>query len=425
MKIVASLGNKVFILKLVPLLLAIGYFGAFVFLPALQRQTHGFATYYVGAWMFRQGTIGFLYDTEQFNRAMQASGVRNIFDLYDANAPLLAFVTAPMAWWSPMTARAIWLWFNLVLLIPCGWFSLKLLLPPKPALTKLSVPILILILLYAPLHENFRLGQMYLAFLVALLAMLTWNNKFLCGLALALQLIIKLYYGLFSLMFILVKPGLVVIGISLTLILAIVLMPYTGWELWQDYIGLASSFSGRPYNGVTAYQTISGLFSHLFRYEPGWNPAPVAHLPVLAEILTNVTRGIVIFISAFGLVKNGYRRGKGWRLEPEQARVQIATVFTLAPLLAPAAEEYHFTLLILPIVVSASLLLEAQRQAFGNLLLWFGAIILLTPAWNYKEVSDSGWWALIAYPRLYGALLLWVLLVRFTLACPEARSKNS
>jgi hypothetical protein len=145
----------------------------------------------------------------------------------------------------------------------------------------------------------------------------------------------------------------------------------------------------------------------------------------LAEILTNVTRGIVIFISAFGLVKNGYRRGKGWRLEPEQARVQIATVFTLAPLLAPAAEEYHFTLLILPIVVSASLLLEAQRQAFGNLLLWFGAIILLTPAWNYKEVSDSGWWALIAYPRLYGALLLWVLLVRFTLACPEARSKNS
>jgi hypothetical protein len=398
-------------------LAALGWFFTQTFEPSLQHQTHGFAAYYTGAWLLVHGRIDQLYDPALFNAAMQASGIAGISDIYDANAPILAVLTAPLGWWPPLTARAVWLWFNLGLLVAVTGCAARLF--GKITLMSASL-VAAALLLYGPLDENFRLGQMYLPFLLAALAMLLASGSSGRGVALALQLALKLYYGLFGLVAGLYRPKVALVGVGLLAGIAILLLPWLTPALWLDYLRLATGFNQRPYVGVTAYQTINGFFSHLFRYDADWNPAPVANLPALAGWLSIVTSLVLVAISGLAIWKSGQPFGKGWRLNPQNWQVSVALVFSLAPLLAPAAEEYHFTILALPLLIGARQWLATRPYRRSELAAGIVAMGLLAPAWPYKSWPSAGWAALVAYPRLYGSLILWGLLTKQILSASSA-----
>lgn len=397
-------------------LVVLGWFITQTFWPALQNQTHGFAAYYTGAWLLVHGRIDQLYDPVLFNAAMQLSGIAGISDIYDANAPILAVLTTPLGWWPPLTARAVWLWFNLGLLVAVIGCAARLF--GKITLVSASLAAAAL-LLYGPLNENFRLGQMYLPFLLAALAMLVVNGSCGAGITLALQLSLKLYYGFFGLVAGFYRPKVALVGVGLVAGVAILLLPWLTPALWLDYVRLASGFNQRPYVGVTAYQTINGFFSHLFRYDAEWNPAPIANLPALAGWLSTAASLALAVITGLAIWKSGKPAAKSWRLNPRNWQISLALAFCLAPLLAPAAEEYHFTILALPLLIGARQWLAARPFRRSELAAGMLAIGLLAPSWPYKSWPAEGWAALVAYPRLYGSLILWGLLIKQILSVPE------
>jgi len=78
--------------------------------------------------------------------------------------------------------------------------------------------------------------------------------------------------------------------------------------------------------------------------------------------------------------------------------------------LLPLAEEHHYTLLLIPIVVVAARI--SHTPLLRRDVLWLSAVILLLAvAWPYESPGlSTGWAALLAYPRLYGGWLLWAWL---------------
>jgi hypothetical protein len=193
---------------------------------------------------------------------------------------------------------------------------------------------------------------------------------------------------------------------------------------------LATTFNQRPYISVTAYQTLHGFFSHLFRYDPTWNLHPIADMGGLADILNTISTLLILIVTGSSLWRFRNRQKVGWDQQIWGGSVRglqgiVALTLSLATILAPAAEEYHFTLLLVPLFVSAKLWLENKAHRTSDLVLWLLSLLLLGVTWPYKKWAADGWQALVAYPRLYGALILWFLLLKLVVATAHEQSSDS
>jgi hypothetical protein len=143
------------------------------------------------------------------------------------------------------------------------------------------------------------------------------------------------------------------------------------------------------------------LFGHLLRYEPAWNPAPVADLPLLEDALFYLSAGALLVISAAAIA----------RCSAATPVLSLALLVPVAVLVSPIAEDYHYVLMLLPMVAAAALLIRAPRPGWMAWLLFIGALVLLVPPWPFEQHPVEGWAALLYYPRVYGALLLWAALL--------------
>jgi hypothetical protein len=93
---------------------------------------------------------------------------------------------------------------------------------------------------------------------------------------------------------------------------------------------------------------------------------------------------------------------------------------TLTPASSPLQGEGRFR------ITADSL--QGEGRSFrgwapGPLLIGWGlflvALGLLAGHWDYKVVEVGGWHALLHYPRLYGALLLWGLMIALAWIAPS------
>jgi len=177
-----------------------------------------------------------------------------------------------------------------------------------------------------------------------------------------------------------------------------------GPDPWRDFATSASGWRTRPETAVTAFQTINGLLSQLFRFDPSWNPQPVADLPWL------VTPGWLVAAAVLGagslLVLRRLRDGS----TPVGRLLPFAVAIPAATLLAPIAEQYHYTLTLFSIAVLAAAMAGARVEArwWAALVL---AVLLLGGPWRFNVPEADAWSALLHYPRLYGGMLIWGLIV--------------
>jgi hypothetical protein len=75
---------------------------------------------------------------------------------------------------------------------------------------------------------------------------------------------------------------------------------------------------------------------------------------------------------------------------------------------SPVSLDYHYVICLLPIAVLLSRLESASRGVQGGLLLFAALLIGVDLPYRSPRLAD-GWLALLAYPKLAGALLLWTL----------------
>ena len=88
------------------------------------------------------------------------------------------------------------------------------------------------------------------------------------------------------------------------------------------------------------------------------------------------------------------------RSETPAAWLSAAAVLSVLTL--PAVAEPHFVLMAIPLAMLR--LNPLEITAIG--------LLLIVPLEWTAERFTSGWWALLAYPRLYAAWWLWAMAVR-------------
>jgi len=102
----------------------------------------------------------------------------------------------------------------------------------------------------------------------------------------------------------------------------------------------------------------------------------------------------------------------------------------VALVLAPAAEDYHFVLTLFPLLIAGTTLWEnylgsrlhptgygwrTTHYAIAASVLALSALLLAT-SWEFNVHGVVGWHSLLYYPRLYGSLLLWLLIMALMIA---------
>jgi hypothetical protein len=376
--------------------LAFAWFLITVAYPASRQQTHGFGAYYSAARLLGQGEISArIYDPAYFRPLVEADSGGRASDIYNANPPTTSLLLWPFVRFDIETARAIWTGLSLLLLLAGVVLLVRAFAPQARA--PITLFFSTIALLFRPVIDNFRFGQAYvLVFFLLAVATVAFQRRRpgAGGLALALALVLKTAGWPLLLLLLWLRRwrflAWAVAGAGLILLFTLPLFPLS---MWLRYARLLAEVTRSPLICVTAYQTTRSLFCHLFAPQTMWLEAPSLDLPA-AAIATHAALGL----SVLGMLLILARR---------RATAAFVGVIAWSVLFAPLGEQYHHTVMLIP---AFWLLGTWSRGEGGNwpayTSLIAGLIAYITPYPIFHPRLQSGWWALLAYPRLYGAWLI-------------------
>jgi hypothetical protein len=353
--------------------------------------------YYVAAQTIRAGERGErLYDDDWFaSRVMEASH-RAVTDRYLANPPTLAVAWLPFAYLPVEASRRLWIALDVLYLAVALWLiAVELDWSRRPwAILALSA----LVTVAVPTREQIALGQMYACLL--LIHVIGWRayihrrNAF-AGAALGVAMTLKLSgWPIGLLMLVRRRWSAVGWAVATAAIGALASLPWVGFDAWRAFL---SEVVPRTLHSaaatLTAYQDTTGFWQHLFRYDAELNPHPLFHAPALAALLTvsSVAGACIALLTC-----------------TRTASVGFAAAVALTELLSPAAEQYHYVIMVLPLAV---LWHEAWRSNFWPLgCAALAATLLIACPIDYKSAHPV--WAIFHnYPRLLGGWLAFAALL--------------
>ena len=355
-------------------------------LPHLDAIGSSFPGYWVVAREVAAGTPAIqLYDDAWLAARMAAEGFSADRML---GPPALALTALPVAGLPYATARAVWM---LAVLTPCllgSVYALCRRLPPAHGLALGAA-----LLLGRPTEAGMEVAQVYPLFLLFhVIALDGWRRgaPIRGGLALAPVMLTRGWHGLPQALGWLVAGrwrgaavalGGVVAGALLTL-------PVLGAASWWHFVTVQSrEAADSPYAFVTSYQTWRSLALHLTSFDPAFGPDPP--LPGAGPVPWLVGAAVIAAVTVWA----------GRRARPGSG-AGFALWTTTALLLAPFAEDYHYVLAAVPLVVFWE---EAPRRRAALVL----AMVLILVDWDFdRPTLVGGWRSLAAYPRVWGALVL-------------------
>lgn len=378
---------------------------------SLDRPSHGFVTYYTAARMVLGGEpLEGLYD-----RAWFADRIKEyepaVYDFFRPNPPPAALIVAPVALFPYRTARAIWLWTNVLI-----YAAAVLYLGRAAGLSRIALPAFVcLAFTFQSIDHVLRSGQVYV--LVLALAILLWRGyrerrDAVLGATLALL-------GTFKVMGVWIVAQLVAekswralawtAGVGLALVLGS--LPLVGVRSWiaavEGIVAVPREFG----LSVTAYQSLYGFFHHVFTPVPGFNPRPLLNAPALAAALSWLSVIVVVGTSA-GVATR--RRGDD---------VVLAAFVLVGLLVMPVSASTHYLIALLAIAILLARLGRSPTRLHAAMLC-AGIIGVMADVPFKSPRLAEGAVTLLAYPKLYGALLLWGLALRLAWLGPLQESAH-
>ena len=368
-----------------------------IVVPSSGTITRGFGAYYTASRLILEARAELiLYDDDAFRAEVERNTNHKASDIFWANPPTTALMFLPLAFFSPESARVLWTLFSgLCLILAIALLDGALIgssLQRKPFYLITSG-----FLWSAPLADNFYFGQAYVLILL-LYSLAIYAVRFrmdwLVGFCLAIALALKASgIPLLVLLAIQGRWRLLAYALLCFSALAIATLPLVGVSLWQTYLlHVVPDFINDPTISVTAYQTIPGFLHHLFIYHYLWNPDPIVNWPTFA-VIANWLLMIALFLIA------------GTHSKHASLEWVFCIGLLLSALLVPAAEQHHYILLF------PAFLFVAHAPNLPCVPLFIAVALLAIPlTYSSKELSQ-GWWSLFAYPRLYGGIILYFLLL--------------
>jgi len=377
----------------------------------IPKLTYGFAAYYTFSKILYTGEdLSRGYEAEYFNEKINEYGFKNIYDLYNI-IPSNAFVYLPVVWLAPETAKITWGIFSIILLLSA---SIILLNAFNIKLTSNSGLIyLIIIFLWYPVYENIALGQMYIfLFFLFSLSMygLSKGRKFMNYFPVILSVLFK-GYGIFYYTWLLVTKRYKEFIVSLILIagLIIISLPVIHLSVWKTFLDVTFTTLGRfNEDSNVAYQTINGFVRHLFVYHNELNPNTILNIP---------TNFVFAFVIVINLLFAGLLLIKSKKLSgnPGYSLLSLSAVFASSVTTAPMAEEYTYILFIPLVIALGCLLFKVSPEnptglITGPKIFYVFAVLEIMLPIHYKHMQNYTFPSyLLAYPKLYGGLILLIL----------------
>jgi len=222
----------------------------------------------------------------------------------------------------------------------------------------------------------------------------------LVGVITGLILILKSAGTYLLLLFVIQKRWKCLLWFFISIVSIFVLtLPFFGLDSWIDYSNKLINYSSSPTLSVTAYQSIHSFFHHLFIFDAKWNPEPILNLKIVGILLTIISSLIILAVTIFNIIK--YKK----------TDLAFGLFIIAGLILNPASIDYHYMLILLPVLILIDWL---RRKPSKNLWILFGVSFILI-ALNIPYVSPKvtgSWLALFAYPKLYGAMGLWLLALK-------------
>jgi hypothetical protein len=176
------------------------------------------------------------------------------------------------------------------------------------------------------------------------------------------------------------------------------------------------SLHDQRWTGVVAYQTLPSFAHHLTSRDEGFNPHPPIDAPWLAEPLSTALVVVPLLGTLFALWP--FAR----ELPEEMLRaVRFGALLALSVPLQPLGEDHHYTLLVPSIAIAllASATIPAgTRRALTLAATGVGTFLIVAPLPYESSALVNGWRSLLAYPRVYGALLVASALIAYSVRRP-------
>ncbi len=363
-------------------------------IPAWSGITTDFQNYYVAARTLRHhdSTVD-LYDMAWFQHESERAGITEQTALFNYYTPISALVMWPVANLPPLDAQRVWTFVNLVALL------LTVLLTARSLQSSPTLILLIALLGGDALGNNFTFGQFYIVLtLLLVLAILALEKRPLfAGASLSCAAAIKLFPAVFILQFASLRKWraivLTVVGVVLITLGAIAVVGWVPHRVFMEEV-LPRIVRGEiqdPYN--VRWNTLQALLRRAFVAEPGLNPQPVADLPFAFFLLRPLTALSIVVLTV-------------WKLQGRKfGFVEYGAVIAAVSLITPSQASYH-QILFFPAV--AGLVCRARNREIQMAVSLLFALLCS----NYMGATarwDSGLVMLLAFPRVYLVLLLWII----------------
>ena len=361
----------------------------------VDQRANGFVAYYTSARLLTEGEdpVHF-YDRPWFQRQVERFEP-TVLEVFWATPPTMSLLALPLSGLGYYEARALWVGVSfLIVIATTAW------LLPALRVSGLWAPAFVgFTFLYRPLASTLEHGQFYplgLALLAVVFHGYRTGRDLPAGIPLGFMLITK-NAGLliWPLLAIRKRWRAMAWAVSLAAFTALASWPWIGSAAWGRYLRDASEVTRNPLLAVTAYQTVFGFFHHLFGLGGAPIGAPLMQLPALATALTWIASGALLILTALVAQRSGARD------------LMFAAFVLLGLMITPVTGDSHFTLALLSIAV---LVAEAQRRNTAYALVLLAGALLIAADLPYRSPRlADGPIALLAYPKLYGTLLLWGL----------------
>jgi hypothetical protein len=380
--------------------------------PYMERTSGGFLAYFASGRVVLSGKdLSLLYNQNVFIRFTEAQAGIDSQDLYIANTPFLPYVFAPFALLDVHRGKLLWEIFSLI----CLSGAIYLLKKRFDLSSSAFFSILALCFGAYPVYANFVWGQFYAPlFLLHVILFDAWmdDKPITAGLVIALLLLFKGYGVMFILLALFDRKWRIAAGaVGWYVITAIATLPFIGLTAWKAYGGSILAMVGMMPRSATFTQNISSFVSWFFVRDIWHSNAPFM-LPELVHPLV-----AILSLMCVGVVWRIMRGESARRRELGFASAIVAGVLT-----APAVGDYHYFLVVLSMLVAISLLLKGRSR--GQSILFASSLFLLVTKLPYDaEFFQYSLWGVFAWPRVYGGVLLLILLYQLSRLSPSDNSK--
>ncbi|HTA80707.1 MAG TPA: glycosyltransferase 87 family protein [Terracidiphilus sp.] len=397
-------------LERIVLLLAVGYFCVHALPRAWRTLNTDFPNYYLGARLVHEG-----YDTSRMYewRWIQREKDHRAIDIPIVGeipfTPFSMLAAWPFAVFPALTAKHIWIAFNLVLLLPLCWLL--------RAMTGLTYQRIALVFaLSFPLQRNFEFGQFYLVllFIIAAACWLYLRKQYAAsGALVAFAAACKIFPVLLLVFFVRRRNWRALASALATgLVFAIISVAAFGWNAHRVFLHQVLPWALRgealsPY--VTSAASISSVLHFLLLSEPTWNAHPWHSSPLLYAVL-QPTLPMLLLAPAILLIRRNDST-------PERMVLEWSALLTASLAISTLPASYHCVLIAFPVCVLGAELLKRERYGWLAAL----AVAYLGIGFPMPNESHAGLAALLYVPRL--PLMVAVLVGHYVLLL-NARSEQ-